>query len=336
MALIQTIDEIKEALPKLVSNLNAQEQLPNFDAAEIKYLVPIIGMEQYEELQAAYDANTLSTQQASLLKHVQLFVATNAFRDEMIINNVMWTDQGIRTLATSEMDRVARWQFEELKSFFIDRSADGEEILLTYLWGAKASFPAWTASEEYKNFSALLIKSGTDFKKQYPTVYQPMRTYYQLQPVVKECQEKYLEEGVGRKLLNYLVAAAPTEDEQYCIDQLKKALAYFTIKEACIKLPIRISDAGLTVSSQYGDKESADGAGREGASPAAIEILMRSCEEEGQNFLSKARHELWKYYKGGSASAGYTTAFEASVLMGYIAPEDRTFGNEDRHFFAFG
>jgi hypothetical protein len=30
-----------------------------------------------------------------LLKHMQLLIAVNAFRDEMIINQVMWTDAGI-------------------------------------------------------------------------------------------------------------------------------------------------------------------------------------------------------------------------------------------------
>jgi hypothetical protein len=54
------------------------------------------------------------------------------------------------------------------------------------------------------NLTALLIRTGTDFKNQYRSLFQPMRTYYQLQTVVADVQEMYLQAGVGEDLLNYL------------------------------------------------------------------------------------------------------------------------------------
>jgi hypothetical protein len=70
MALIKTINEVKAVLPKLVSNLSDASLLPNFDAAEIKYLVPIIGMNQYNDIVAKYSADpqTLSAGRAKIIK----------------------------------------------------------------------------------------------------------------------------------------------------------------------------------------------------------------------------------------------------------------------------
>lgn len=334
MALIKTISEIKAVLPKLVSNLNSSDQLPNFDAAEMKYLVPLIGMAQYNDLQTKYDGNTLSVIETALLKNAQFLVTVNAFRDEMIINQVMWTDQGLRTVTTADMGKPVGWEFKKLEDFFIGRSADAEEVLLTYLWSAKASFPLWTASQEYVRFTSLFIRTGADFKQQYATLHQPMRTYYALQPVLAEVQEKYLEEAIGRELTAYLVAVAtPTQGESFCIKLLKKAVAYFGIKEACLKLPVRLSDAGFTVASMMSDRDSVDAAGRESASAALIEGVKNNCEEEGQNFLSKARYELYKLRQSGLSPSGFNTAYDAGTLTGYVPPGSRTRGNEDRHFF---
>lgn len=334
MALIKTLNEIKAVLPKLVSNLSDASLFPNFDTAEIKYLVPFVGMGLYNDIITKYKADSLSDDEKVLLKHIQLLVAVNAFRDEMIINQVMWTDQGLRTVTTQEMGKPVGWEYKELKSFFIDKSFDAEEVLLTYLWANKASYALWTASDEYKQFTALLIRTGADFKNQYRSLSQPMRTYYQLQPIVSDVQEMYLVAGVGEDLLNYLRdKAEPTADETTGIKLLKKALAYFAIKHACMQLPLRISDAGLTVNSMLSDREDPSDAGRQGADASMIEKLQDDSDKEGQNFLSKARYHLYAIYTAGDTTADFNTAYGKGPLKGYIPPGDRTSGNEDRKIF---
>lgn len=337
MSLIRTLEEVKAVLPNLVSNLSDASRLPNFDTAEVKYLLPVIGMDQYGDLLSKYYANTLSDLENDLVKHARLLVAVNAFRDDMIINHVMWTDQGLRTMTTQELGKPVGWEFKKLESFFNERSADAEEVLLTYLWANKDDFPLWTASEEYNTFTALLIRTGTDFKNQYRSLYQPMRTYYQLQPVVSDAQEEYLEAGIGRELLAYLIQGANlTADELFCMKLLKKALAYFTIKKACEQLPIRISDSGFTIAAQRGGEPDTDDGGRSSATAGMIESLKDNCNEEGQNYLSKARNELYKYWLKNTASQAYNDAYSAGVLAGYVPPSQRSTGNDNRHFFVMG
>lgn len=337
MALIKTKNELKQLFPKLVSNLSDDTLLPNFATAEIKWLVPLIGMDLYNDIQTKYNDSSLNAGQQTLLKHMQLLVAATTLRDELIINQVMLTDQGWRTFSTQEAGKLVGWEFKELRDFLIDKSCDAEEVLLTYLWANKADYALWTASEEYKQFASLLIRTGTDFKKQYKQLHQPMRTYYALQSVAADVQETYLYAGVGENLLIYLRdAAAPTETETKCIGLLKKAMAYFTIKRACSQLPVQIGDGGLTVSSQYGDKEDSDTAGREGAAASLIAKLENDCDKEGQNFLSKARLALYQYRSGAECTADFKTAYDKGPLTGYVLPSDKTSGNEDRNFFVLG
>jgi hypothetical protein len=336
MALIKTVNELQAVFPKLVSNLNEDSQLPNFDIAEIKYLVPIVGIALYNDIVTKYSADpqTLSPEEQTLVKYMQALIAATTFRDEMIINQVILTDQGWKTLQTPELGKLVGWEFKKLEAFFLDKAADAEEVLLTYLWANKASYGLWTDSEEYTKFVSLLIRTGTDFQTQYRSVYQPMRTYYQLQPVVADQQENYLAGGIGADLLKYLRdVAAPTDTEKDIVKLLKKALAYFTIKHACMQLPIQISAAGLSVGSMISDQENGETAGRQSADAGMIEKLQEDCDREGQNFLSRARNALYKYRIGNASGIAFNAAYDAGKMTGYVPPENKTSGNEDRKFF---
>jgi hypothetical protein len=338
MALLQTLSEIKAILPKLVSNLNDESLLPNFDAAEVKYLVPITGYELYNDLVTKYSGNTLSNEEKMGLKHMQLLVGANAFRDDMIVNQVMWTDQGLRTITTQEMGKPVGWEFKKLEDYFNNKALDAEEILLTYLWANKASYPKWTASDEYKEFTTLLIKTGTEFSKVYK-LYQPMRTYYALQTVARDVQDEYLAAGIGADLLNYLRDMVnSTSSERDCLWLLKKSLAFLTIKRASQLYNVRFSEAGFTTvtAMRPGDQENSDTAGRSGADMRTVEEMMRANEMEGQNYLSKARYELYKYRKSSTSGNDFNTAFDKGPLVDYVEPGERGSGNDTRKIFILG
>jgi hypothetical protein len=337
MALITTLNEVKAVLPKLVSNLTDASLLPNFDTAEMKYLMPIIGMELYDDIVTKYSADpqTLSAEEQKFLKHAQLLIASNAFRDEMIINQVMWTDQGLRTMTTQDLGKPVGWEFKELKAFFESKSCDAQEVLLSYLWANKVSYPLWTASDEYTKFTELLIRTGMEFNDMV-MMYQPMRTYYMLQSVVRDVQDEYIAAGVGQDLLKYLRdVEAPTDDEKECTRLLKKSMAFFTVKHAAMMNIVRLSEAGLTTVTMMrpGDSENSDTAGRSGADMKMTDEFKKMNDFEGQNYLSKARYMLYVYRNGGTSGADFNSAFDKGPLVGYVKPGDRTSGNGERKIF---
>jgi hypothetical protein len=96
MPLTKTIDEIKEAIPNFISNLSDMASAPNMAAAEYKYLVPLIGIDLYNDLvakreNAGYPEN-MSVDELQLLKYAQLVAICFAFRDSAVLRYITLTD----------------------------------------------------------------------------------------------------------------------------------------------------------------------------------------------------------------------------------------------------
>lgn len=336
MALIKTIAEIKEVLPKLVSNLNNASLLPNFNTVEEKYIVPLIGEALYEELVTKYNANTLSPDQLTLVKHMRLVIAAYGLHDEQAATHVLYTDQGIRTADNGNLPKAVGWEYKELKKYLCDRALDGTEVLLKYMWRKKADLPLWTASDSYKQFEGLLIRTGTDFDNIYK-LYQPMRTFFAISRMVKDCQKIYLGTGIGDDLLSHLVKLTePTEKEKVIIEQLKLALAYFSIHRSGKHYTVRFSDSGFTVVNEImgGDREGED-SGRSGASVEMIKLSLKAAENDAKDFMLRAKRLAVSHRLSGESTSEFSEAFDKGPLKGYLDPKDRTSVNEKRKIFRF-
>jgi hypothetical protein len=337
MSLIKTIAEVKEVLPKLVSNLNSDSLLPNFDTVEEKYLVPIIGTDLYESLQAKYDAaavTPLSATDLQLLKHIRLVIAAYGLSDEQAASHVFFTDDGIRVNSSGDMAKAVGWEYKELARYLQDRALDGTEVLLKYLWRNKADIPLWVGSAEYKQYEGLLIRSALEFNDYFP-LYQPMRTFFRVRGIMKNQQKNYLFSGFGEDLVNYFIKNnAPTDAEADIILALKEALANFTIKHACEKFAVRFGETGFTVLSQNADPESSD-AGRMAAGMLGVKEYKETCDRDGKESIRVAKKLCVALYVTTGAPAEFITAFAKGPLMNYVDPKDKTSGNEKRKSFRF-
>lgn len=334
MALIKTIAEVQEVLPKLISNLNSDSLLPNFDAVEEKYLTPLIGSALYDDLVAKYDGNTLTADELKLVKHIRLVIAAYGFLDDMAATHVFLTDQGIRVNNTDNMQKAVGWEYKALEKFLGNKALDGTEVLLKYMWSKKADLALWTASDEYKKYQGLFIRNGSDFNDQF-RLYQPMRTYYAMATILQDVQNYYLVSGFGADLVSYLLDNDdPAEKEKEIIAQMKKGLANMTVKHACEQLPVRFGETGFSTISEItgGDRES-DDSGRGPASMQTIKMKMEVCDREGKNFILKAKRLAVAFYNSGDASGDFTTALDAGPLKNYKDPRDKTSGNERRRIF---
>lgn len=332
--LIKTLQEVKEVLPKLVASLNDESLLPNFDAIEEKYLVPLIGNDLYSDLQAHYDDAILAEKETILLRHVRLLIASYGFLEELAANHVVLTDFGVRTHDTDAMPKAVGWEYKEIKAHLQDRALDGAEVLLGYLWKNKVDFPRWTASDAYTQFESLLIRTGSEFSPLY-TLYQPMRTFYILKPYLEDVQLEYLVDGFGADLIEYfLTIDAPTGEEKAVLKLLKKGLAFLTVKRAGEHQNVRFSEAGFSVLSLMfgGDKDTPE-TGRNAATPQQLTQKLKACERDGKNFLSRAKNEAVKLRTLEGVPPAYAVAFDKGPLVSYINPRDRDNGNGRRKIF---
>lgn len=335
MALIKTTAEAKAALPRVLSNLSNQALLPDFGAAEIKYLVPLIGWTQYDDINGKLNADpveALSDKETELLPYLRRVSAFFAYFDDLGTDNAKITDNGVRSTETQNMPRVFGWQFKELKNALQQKAFDAVEVLLRFLFEHKVDYPSWTGSEEYASVNSLLIKTGTDFDSHYK-LWQPMRTYYSLKNMIDEVQEDFLKTSIGKELLEFFISEDLNDDEKPILKLLKKSTAYKTIKKATEHYAVRFDSNGFTIIGS-GDNENGETSGRENASLPLFEQKIKACEQDAGTYLVKAQRAM-AAYRVISGNAAFNTAYDDGPMATYIDPAERTRGNENRKNFRF-
>lgn len=330
MALTKTVSELKEVLPKFIPNNISNTVLPNFNNSDAKYLVPLIGSAYYADLQTKYNAGTTSADEKDLLLKLRLISVAYAFRDEQAFGHLTLSESGIRKVQASQTAEVRKWEYEKLEEALTTLAADATETVLAWLYDKKPAL--WLSSAEYTEFSTLLIRSGSEFQKQYK-LFQPLRTFYALRPVLQDAQTLYIGSGIGADLLAYLVAltvvpAGLTNAIRY----LKKSLSYFAIAEACTAFSVRFSDAGFTVLSGTTNNDIAD-AGRNAADKQDLQDKQKASLTRGQDFLALAQVDLIKHYSAPGTDAAYKTALEKGSLNDFLTPKEFNTGNDRRKFF---
>lgn len=320
-------------MPRVLSNLSNAASMPDFNAAEIKYLVPVIGFTLYDAIDGALTDNNLTDQQTALLPYLRRLSALYAYLDDLGTDNAKITDSGIRSTESANMPRVFGWQFKELRNTLQSKAFDATEALLRYLVEHIIDHPQWASSDEYASFNSLLIKTGTDFDSHYK-LWQPMRTYYSLKILIDEVQEDFIKPGIGIELLQFFVAnEGLLDDEKDILKQLKKAVAYKTIKKAAEHYNVRFDSNGFTVLA-IGDSENGETAGRTTADIPLFEQKINACERDAGTYLVKAKRAM-NDYRAAGGSGPFNLAFDAGPMVDYVDPADRTRGNENRKGFRF-
>lgn len=341
MALIRTIAEAKAALPRVLSNLGNSALMPDFGAAEIKYLVPLIGFSQYEQIEGKINADPveeLTEAETALLPYLRRISAVHTYLDDLGTDNAKITDSGIRSTETTGMPRVFGWQFKELREALQTKAFDAIEVMLKFLFEHKADYAPWTSSDEYALVNSLLFKTGTDFDAHYK-LYQPMRTYYSLRQLIDELQTDYVSPSIGKDLMQYFVAAENLEDaEKAILKLLKKSVAYHTIRKAIQHYSVRFDANGFTVLSAGGDQENAASVGRSDTTNTSHQGLLNlkfdSCKKDGNTYMLKAMRAMVAYREAGGIAA-FNDAFDQGPLVDFEDPDDRDKGNATRKGFRF-
>lgn len=318
MAIVKTRTEVQEIHPRLISGTSKDALLPNFEAAEYKHLVPIVGVSLYNDISTKYNAapSTLSTIESTLHKKMQALVIAAAYMEEAPRNVAKITDNGIRSANADQMQRIYGWEFREFKQGLIDLYYDSMEVLLQWLYDNRTSFALWTTDATYTRYNELLIKSGSDFSNYY-RLHQPLRNFFMLRAQVQEVQYDYHRFALGADLLTYFrTVELPTDDEKEIIDCLKRAMAYLTIYRACRVHTVRFGDTGFTITSSDVEAQSTTN----GPAGTLFAHHMRSAEEDGMKQLTRAKRLCAELAVSDTPPANFLTAFNAGPLATYTTP----------------
>lgn len=321
-AILTTIAEVKALFPRLLNNTSKEAYLPAFEAIEYKYLVPLVGVNLYNDIKTKYQVNTttlsgLTSTEILLLKKMQSVVIPIAYYEELPRDVGKIGDAGPQSNVIGDQ-KLFGWQYKEMRQGILTQYYDTVEVLLRWLYDNKASFSLWTASAEYSKYNNLLIRNATDFNDHYP-LYQPMRTYWAMRPIVQDVQDIYHNVTLGASLLNYFVAlTAPTTAETDIIRALKKAMAQLTVYRTCRQYSVRFGEEGFAVVQSDTQNETTTG-----TTPGVplFEHHMRAAEQDGMQQLTRAKRLCSELRAATSGKGGgYDAAYDAGPLPTYTIP----------------
>lgn len=323
MPLIKSIQEVKTVLR--ISAVNSNAGMPDFEAAEKKYLIPKIGMALYSQILTAYNGSTLTTIETSLLQKLQRMVAPLAYYDDLPMMHVLLTETGVRKVQTDNMPNVYRWEFDKLEKSLANKGYQAEEDLFEFLEENKGQFASWTSSTQYQARNAQLIRTATEFNALY-RLQQPYRTFNALVPVMSMIEDMYLIPTIGDTFLTELKGKPnPSSDEKIVIADLKKAMAHLTLLHSFEKMTVQITEDGASIYDRYADRGSSESAQ---PTPDMSQFVKNALKRDGNRYLSKA-----KSYLNAKASATVFATFYTSEF--YTAPVEPVDRNKDKKSFRF-
>lgn len=276
------IDEFRVHVAILDKKTDFDLLIPDIDNAEYE-LRRIVDPKVLDRAEREYMDNTDETEN-DLVKHVQAAVATIAFRDYTVNNDLRHSATGRKaSLAANEKQA---WEF------FIERDNDALNFriqkalnrLIDHL--EKEKIEEWISSKTYSIKHQVLLSDIDLFTRYYP-VDNSLALFNQLLPIQMEMQRKKIVPILGPELLRDLLMVNPYasgdggDDKMLQLyDYAGPALALWTMATGIKRLSVKLLPEGLVQqfrSSVQSRQSSFNVQGRE--KDLIVAALLRDAEE---------------------------------------------------------
>ncbi|OLY92291.1 hypothetical protein SAMN05444008_11557 [Cnuella takakiae] len=305
-----------------INFINQLSSFPDWDAAEDRYLVPVMGFDLHNQVKALAEVEPGGPltddekRNAELLRLCRTVVAPLAYMLEMPLIQAQLTDAGLRTISSDNMQAAHRWEYNNVLQQLADKGSYGIEALLRFLIHNKEHYPAWTESTQYREFENLLFATGEEFNK-YFRLHQPHRVFWQLRPLIREAEDFYVAAAIGNEFYQVLKGKVdPSKEERTALDFCRKAVSQITMAMAVEKRSVAITEEGFTLLMGAGNADSSN-AGDTPALSAGLSMLHDSCSKSGDAYLLK----LQDYLNSMASDAMFAEYFTSSY---YEAPANPT------------
>lgn len=318
--LIASIEEFQEFIPANVS-LDIDVMKPSENAAEKRYIIPILGQTLYDELIAAYgDGSTpiSNPELAALLPYVQLPLAKFASAIALPINQLDFSTSGIRIIVDDNHKTAFSWQIEDVKNEWFSQAYDGIETLLVYLEEHLADYPTWATSDAYSKIRKYFINDASTFNN-YVGIRSSRQVYLALQSLMQKVEDFIISPRLGKTFYDQIKEQIKNEDissdNQLLMPFILPAVAHFTINRAFDELPLEIRADGFWINTiaAASDNIKVKSSPDDGSRTRKQALMLADAEQYMTNLIA--------YLNTNAASDKYPLWFNSSL---YVEPSDAT------------
>ncbi|RYD82923.1 MAG: hypothetical protein EOP53_02315 [Sphingobacteriales bacterium] len=321
--LIKNISDFKNHVS--VFDMDIKSLKPYILAAEEEFIIPIIGQELYDALDAAYNSNVVvPADLAKLLAKVQLPLANLAFNIGAPFLNIEITDSGINTTASENKKAANEWAVDRAQRQAATIGDKGLDRLLEFLELNKdiTAYAAWKADATlYTQNKLFFINSAKEFSGLF-NIGGSRRTYQALLPILRGIEETQITKITGRALFNEMktriLANGSTSDDAALFNYIKPALAYLTISRASLELSMNLTPEGMMITSYKSNTN--NNRQVDPASESRLSTLRAETKAEGEAYLSELSDFLKKY----ASASRYASFYNDPLLYDQTALESST------------
>lgn len=251
MSLIKTTAELANYV-EVTAGTDFSVFQPSIRTAERRFIVPVLGDDQYTALLTAYNASTLTSDQQSLLDLTQEALANIALSVSIARLSVQISDAGVRRSESDSLKTAYQYQERSARDNFAQSGFDALEDVLAYLDKNQQKFATWTASDAYKQYKTYFIQSGSDFSNYY-AIKQSRLVYLTIAPMMRNVENFYLKPLIGKPLFDALKAGQLannlSDDYQTLMtDYICPGIALHTIARGMMQRSLEITENGVSIS----------------------------------------------------------------------------------------
>jgi hypothetical protein len=289
-----------KAFAQLSGTIDFNAVKSTIDFVENQHIIPVIGKEQYEELnqefQNATSETSLPDRLKNLLKFCRSVVGPWLCYYYAPKADVQLSDAGVRRQETSTSKTAYQYQVKQFIEAALLEAELSTEFLLNYLEDNLTDFPLWSSSDQFKEYRSLFIKTGREMNRYFHTA-SPSRNYFAMKNKMHDVEQVNIKKFLGEDLFEALKTKDAgdqnfTTKEKELLHLLKKSIAAFTVSFSIPLLNVRISGNGLTVAADVPRSSNDEMSSRSNANNEAISLIMKQSASTGEMWLDQAKKYL--------------------------------------------
>lgn len=268
--------------------------METIEDVEESYIVPAIGREFYDELNTAYQADTLDADQLVMVRKLQPAIAYFAYFQAISTKRIQISNIGPGESVSKEGTFVfpRQWSAKDAlrKSWTVANTRLDRALAFLHLF--IGNYPTYQASPAYADSLALFFNSGAELSDYLPSDTSRV-VYVQLRPAIREAELRYIKPTMGDAFFEEIKAAIAAQDttalstnQEALIAKVRQALAYWMRVCAIPNLRLTFSHAGL-VEPAY--DQTVDYTQSRPAGEEPVRSLYISMQEAGAEFLTDLR-----------------------------------------------
>jgi len=313
--LFKSVEDLKKYLAGNQKNLSDATLMPFVEQAEIRYLIPVIGQEFYQQLNSAYNSPT--TPGASLIlaiNRIQRALAYYTLADAIPFLSVAIGNAGIQETNTGNSTPVRQWTYNEIVTATSENADTFLDSALEFLENNAADYPVWKNSAAYTRSRELFINNARELSAFLP-IGNSRRVYLVLRTFIARAEDLYIRPALGAALFEEMkahVLAPATAAPAYRVilhRLIQKALAQLTLYLAIPSVQFVATAFGFKLQNQMlaaGNRLNADLAD------------VDSIRQDAWKLAETYQTELKKYLDDNvTAIANYKAVFESQTRRRY-------------------